>query len=133
MPDPLFKWPKLLLVETDDVYSNLLAFELRSFGLDVIECRVAMEALDRLDLEPSISCAVINLEMPPNTLTGLGLARMMLNRNPKARVILTNSSCESDDPEDVNLFGEILRKDPDAAVLARRIFGRLGIFLPRPG
>lgn len=133
MPDPLFKWPKLLLVETDDVYSNLLAFELRSFGLDVIECRVAMEALDRLDLEPSISCAVINLEMPPNTLTGLGLARMMLHRNPKACVILTNSSCESDDPEDVKLFGEILRKDPDAAVLARRIFGRLGIRLRRPG
>src|SRR5664279_2147116 len=130
MPDPLFKWPKLLLVETDDVYSNLLAFELRSFGLDVIECRVAMEALDRLDLEPSISCAVINLELPPNTLTGLGLARMMLHRNPKACVILTNSSCESYDPEYVKLFGEILRKDPDAAVLARRIFGRLGILLP---
>ncbi len=133
MPDPLFEWPKLLLVEVDGIYRNLLAFELRAFGLDVIECRVAMEALDRLDLEPSISCAVINLEMPPNTLTGLGLARMMLNRNPKARVILTNSSRESYDPEDVKLFGRILRKDPDAAVLARRIFGRLGIRLPIHG
>src|SRR5664279_2227592 len=79
---------RLILVEDDDSYRYVLARELRACGLEVFDFRLALEALDRLDQDPAIRLAVIDLRMPTNTLTGFAFARMMRYRDQEATVVL---------------------------------------------
>jgi ActR/RegA family two-component response regulator len=79
---------QVIIVEDDDAYRYALVREFRAYGkLEVIDVRLAIEALGHLDRDPTIRKAVVDLRMPANTLTGLAFARMMLHRNHEACVV----------------------------------------------
>jgi ActR/RegA family two-component response regulator len=124
----------VILVEDDDAYRYVLARELRACGkLDVIDVRLAMEALDHLDRDPTIRKAVVDLHMPPHTLTGLALARMMRHRNREARVVLMTAHPDYLAIDEAKLFGGVLFKKSDVAALVANIHDRLGHGAASPG
>jgi CheY-like chemotaxis protein len=122
----------VILVEDDDAYRYVLARELRNCGLEVREFRMALEALEYLDGNPGIRLAVVDLRMPPNTLTGFALARMMRHRDRDACVVLMTALREYLDIPEAEPFGEILFKIPDAVAMAELIAARLGFPSTRP-
>jgi DNA-binding NtrC family response regulator len=117
---------RVILVEDDEAYRRVLAQGLHANGMiEVIDVRLAMDALDHLDRDPTIRKAVVNLRMPANTLTGLAFARMMRHRNSEALVILISDQLNYLAIEEAEPFGGILFKKPDAAALAADIHNRL--------
>jgi ActR/RegA family two-component response regulator len=118
---------RVILVEDDDAYRYVLAREMRVYGkLEVIDVRLAMEALDYLDRDPTIRKAVIDLHMPTRTLTGLALARMMRHRNQEARVVLMTGHPDYLAIDEAKQFGGVLFKRTDMAALVADIHDRLG-------
>ena len=79
-----------LIVDDDEDMRLLLRTFLTRAGLDVVEEAVdgpeALEVFDRLDPPPIPTVIVLDNRMP--TLSGLEVARMVLDRLPEQRIIL---------------------------------------------
>jgi ActR/RegA family two-component response regulator len=119
---------QVLLIEDDDAYRYVLARELRARGnVEVIEVRLATDAVGHLDRDPTIGKAVVDIHMPMNTLTGLAFARMMQHRNREARIVLMTGDPDCLDIEEAKRFGAVLFKEADAGALISGIHLRLGL------
>lgn len=118
---------RMILVEDDDAYRYVLARELQAPGVEILDVRLALDALDHLDRDPHIKLAVVDLRMPSNTLTGLAFARMMRHRDRDARVVLITAHPDYLEIPEAAPFGDILFKTADTTALATGIHARLGL------
>jgi ActR/RegA family two-component response regulator len=118
---------RVILVEDDDAYRYVLARELKAPGVEVLDVRLALDALDHLDRDPDIKLAVVDLRMPANTLTGLAFARMMRYRDRDARVVLMTAHPDYLVLPEAEPFGAVLLKTADTSTMAAGIHERLGL------
>ena len=118
--------PRVLLVEDDDAYRYVLSRELQdSTGMEVIAFKLALDALNHIEGDPSIKKAVVDLRMPENTLTGLGFARMMRYRCREARVVLLTGHSDYLGLDEAEPFGGVLFKESDVRNVVGKIHQRL--------
>jgi len=80
--------PRLLVVEDEASHARVTAIGLRIEGFEVEIAPTADAALKALDAEP-FDMAVVDLMLPGTN--GLQLARMVRERHPDTRVVLTSA------------------------------------------
>ena len=89
-PEPSPTPGQVLLVEDDVLIRVLLAEELRSAGLRVIEAANADEALSYFHTGAEIDLLFSDVQMP-GSMNGVELARRIRSGYPSVRIILTSA------------------------------------------
>jgi len=82
--------PTVLLVEDEVSIRLLIADELRSEGIDVLEASNADEALTILDSSLPVHVLFTDIRMP-GRIDGVGLTKLARNRRPEIKVIIASS------------------------------------------
>jgi DNA-binding NtrC family response regulator len=75
------------MVEDDDLVRDTVSSSLKSAGFDISTCASADEALRRLDAGERFDAVLTDVVMP-GTLSGLDLAKLILERYPRIGVIV---------------------------------------------
>jgi DNA-binding response OmpR family regulator len=84
----VFTLPRLLVVEDEASHARVTAIGLRIEGFEVEIAPTADAAMKALDAEP-FDVAVVDLMLPGTN--GMQLARMVRERHPLTRVVLTSA------------------------------------------
>jgi CheY-like chemotaxis protein len=79
----------VLLVEDDAAVRTYVAFQLRRFGYEVLEAEHGPEALDILQMNPSIDLLLTDVVLP-KSISGIELALWVRQASPNMRVLLTS-------------------------------------------
>lgn len=82
--------PTVLVVEDEVLIRLLIAEELRSFGIQVLEASNADEALRILESSLSVHVLFTDIRMP-GRMDGIGLRRFVREHYPQLKVMLTSS------------------------------------------
>lgn len=85
MPDPIV----VLVVEDEALLRMDIADVLQEAGFEVLEAANADEAIVALESDPRIRLVFTDVDMP-GTMDGLRLARVVANRWPPVRLIITS-------------------------------------------
>lgn len=80
--------PRILVVDDEANHARVMALGLRIEGFEVETAKDATSAISALAAEP-FDLAVVDLMMPG--INGIQLARMLRERHPEVRVVLTSA------------------------------------------
>jgi DNA-binding response OmpR family regulator len=80
--------PRVLVVDDEANHARVMAIGLRIEGFEVETAADAADALERLDAG-GFDVAIVDLMMPGTN--GIQLARLMRERHPRTRVVLTSA------------------------------------------
>lgn len=121
------KYTKVLLIDDDQTYRNLLDNALKHEGVVVIGVKDTLEALHVFENDTEIIRTIVELHMPLGRPNGISFARMAKFKRKDIKVVLISGVRELLTVEDAAEFGGVLDKDDGLAVLASKIRQRLDL------
>ena len=116
--------PTVLIVEDEVVIRLLMADELRSQGIHVLEASNAEEALTILESALPVQVLFTDIRMP-GRLDGIGLTRLARERFPHIKLMLTSSQPEGYTRESADVF---VFKPYDLSAVVRHVEALLAQF-----
>ena len=96
----------VLIMEDDEAYGYALSRALTAAGRTPVLCSSWSEYLQRLENDPLVRSAVIDIRLPPGSPNGVTLARMTHSKRPGVTVVVISSDPDLLDyaPEGVQVY-----------------------------
>jgi CheY-like chemotaxis protein len=119
---------KVLLVEDDAAVRTYVAFQLQRFGYEVLEAEHGPEALDLVQMDPSIDLLLTDVVLPKG-MSGIELARRVRQARPNMRVLLTSGYSDEaleihgSPAEDMPLLRKPFRRNKLAELVTQTMAG----------
>ena len=81
----------VLIMEDDEAYSYALSRALTAAGRTPVLCSNWSEYLHRIESDPTVRSAVLDIRLPPGSPNGVALARMTRNKRPGVKLVVVSS------------------------------------------
>lgn len=96
----------VLIMEDDEAYGYALSRALTKAGRTPVLCSSWSEYLQRIESDPMVRSAVIDIRLPAGSPNGVALARMTRNKRPGVKVVVVSSdpALLNDVPEGVQAY-----------------------------
>lgn len=112
----ILRSPLVLIVEDEPLVRELAGVAISEAGFEVVEAADADEALEILEARSDVGVLCTDVDMP-GSLNGLELARIVHERWPAMRLVVTSGRAPADVPDD----GRFLRKPYTLDALAETV------------
>ena len=111
---------KVLIVDDEKDFLEIMAERMRIHGLDVVTATSAEEALKRVDKE-TYDAVIMDFMMP--AIDGFQALKLLKEKKPEMQVILLSGSVPEQKRVEAKKLGalDIIEKPPDLKALVRKI------------
>jgi CheY-like chemotaxis protein len=130
-PLALHRGMSILVLEDDDLSRDVARGILRGAGFEVVCARHFQEAIDHVQSDAKMDIALVDVQMPSGTPSGISFVRLAQNRRPSMKIIFMSAHVGS---QDFVRFaeGEVLLLKPFAPHQLLEFIKRAGLVSPLP-
>jgi CheY-like chemotaxis protein len=96
-PLALHRGMSILVLEDDDLSRDVARSILRGAGFEVVCARHFQEAIDHVQSDAKMDIALVDVQMPSGTPSGISFVRLAQNRRPSMKIIFMSAHVGSQD------------------------------------